>query len=96
MIRTMLISLFALTALLIDTRAAEGWVADGTQLRFLTLKESAGNRDYGIAMLDMPSRKVTPLVDPPNSAQHSSASSPVRSHARRPPVPRPLSSEPVA
>src|SRR5215216_2210532 len=61
---------------LIDTRAAEGWIAGGAQLRFLTLKESAGNRDYGIAVLDMSSRKVTPIVDLPNSAQHSSAVSP--------------------
>jgi len=61
---------------LIDTRAAEGWTPGGAQLRFLTLKESAGNRDYGIAMLDMTSRKVTPLVDLPDSAQHSSAMSP--------------------
>jgi hypothetical protein len=61
---------------LIDTRAAEGWIAGGAQLRFLTLKESAGNRDYGIAMFDMASHKVTPLVDLPDSAQHSSAVSP--------------------
>jgi dipeptidyl aminopeptidase/acylaminoacyl peptidase len=61
---------------LIDTRAAEGWMAGGAQLRFLTLKESAGNRDYGIAALDMASRQVIPIVDLPNSAQHSSAVSP--------------------
>lgn len=58
---------------LIDTRAGEGWIAGGTQLRFLTLKE---NRDYGIAVFDMSSRKVTPLIDLPHSAQHSSAVSP--------------------
>ena len=61
---------------LIDTRAAEGWIGGGAQLRFLTLKESAGNRDYGIAVLDMSSHMVTPIVDLPNSAQHSSAVSP--------------------
>ncbi|HEY7186464.1 MAG TPA: tannase/feruloyl esterase family alpha/beta hydrolase [Vicinamibacterales bacterium] len=61
---------------LIDTRAAEGWIAGGSQMRFLTLKESAGNRDYGIAVLDMSSRKVTPIIDLPNSAQHSSNVSP--------------------
>ena len=61
---------------LIDTRAAEGWLAGGTQMRFLTLNESRGNRDYGIAVLDMSSRKVMPIVDLPNSAQHSSAVSP--------------------
>lgn len=58
---------------LVDTRAAEGWIADGAQLRFITL---TGNRDYGISYLDMASRKVTPIVDHPNSAQHSSALSP--------------------
>jgi Tol biopolymer transport system component len=58
---------------LIDTRAGEGWVGGGAQLRFLTLK---GNGDYGIAFLDMASRKVTPVVDLPGSAQHSSAVSP--------------------
>src|SRR5215813_5266589 len=31
---------------LIDTRAGEGWLAGGKQMRFLTLKETAGNRDY--------------------------------------------------
>jgi len=51
---------------LIDTRAAEGWNAGGSQMRFLTLKESAGNRDYGIAVLDMSSRKVTPIIDLPD------------------------------
>jgi eukaryotic-like serine/threonine-protein kinase len=61
---------------LIDTRAAEGWNAGGSQMRFLTLKESAGNRDYGIAFLDVASRTVIPVVDLPESAQHSSAMSP--------------------
>jgi len=61
---------------LIDTRAAEGWNAGGAQMRFLTLKETAGNRDYGIAFLDMASRKVTPVIDLPDSAQHSSSMSP--------------------
>lgn len=61
---------------LIDTRAAEGWNAGGAQMRFLTLKETAGNRDYGIALLDMASRKETTLVDLPDSAQHSSSMSP--------------------
>jgi eukaryotic-like serine/threonine-protein kinase len=61
---------------LIDTRAAEGWNAGGAQMRFLTLKETAGNRDYGIAFLDMASRKVTPVIDLLDSAQHSSNMSP--------------------
>jgi Tol biopolymer transport system component len=58
---------------LIDARSAEGWNAGGAQLRFITL---TGNRDYGIALMDMKSRAITPLVDLPGSAQHSSAVSP--------------------
>jgi Tol biopolymer transport system component len=58
---------------LIDTRAGEGWTADGAKLRFLTLK---GNGDYGIALLDIATRAVTPVLDLPGSAQHSSALSP--------------------
>lgn len=58
---------------LIDTRAGEGWAAGGAQLRFLTL---TGNGDYGIALLDIASRTVTPVLDLPGSAQHSSALSP--------------------
>jgi Tol biopolymer transport system component len=58
---------------LIDTRSAEGWVAGGAQMRFLTLQ---GNRDYGISLFDMKSRAVTRLVDLPDSAQHSSSMSP--------------------
>jgi eukaryotic-like serine/threonine-protein kinase len=58
---------------LIDTRAAEGWVGGGAQMRFLTLK---GNRDYGISLFDMKTRTATHLVDWPGSAQHSSNMSP--------------------
>jgi Tol biopolymer transport system component len=58
---------------LIDTRAGEGWTADGSQLRFLTL---TGDRDYGISLLDVATRKVTPVVDLAGSAQHSSHLSP--------------------
>jgi Tol biopolymer transport system component len=58
---------------LIDTRAAEGWVGNGAQLRFLTL---TGNRDYGISLVDMATKKVTPYIDLPGSAQHSSNLSP--------------------
>ena len=61
---------------LVDARAAEGWMPGGKQLRFLTLKESGGVRDYGIALLDIASHAVTPVVDLPGSAQHSSAVSP--------------------
>jgi Tol biopolymer transport system component len=58
---------------LLDARSAEGWISGGAVLRFLTLK---GNNDYGIALFDLKSRMVTPLVDLPGSAQHSSAVSP--------------------
>jgi Tol biopolymer transport system component len=58
---------------LIDTRAAEGWVGNGAQLRFLTL---TGDRDYGISLFDMATKKVTPYIDLPGSAQHSSNLSP--------------------
>jgi Tol biopolymer transport system component len=57
----------------IDTRSAEGWSAGGSQMRFLTL---TGNGDYGISVLDMQSRAVTPVIDLPGSAQHSSNVSP--------------------
>jgi len=58
---------------LLDTRSAEGWMAGGSQMRFLTL---TGNGDYGISAFDMNTRKTTPLVDLPASAQHSSSVSP--------------------
>jgi Tol biopolymer transport system component len=58
---------------LLDTRSAEGWMAGGTQMRFLTL---TGNGDYGISAFDMATRKTTKLVDLPGSAQHSSNVSP--------------------
>ena len=58
---------------LIDTRSAEGWMAGGSQMRFLTL---TGNGDYGISVFDMTTRKTTKLIDLPGSAQHSSAVSP--------------------
>jgi Tol biopolymer transport system component len=61
---------------LLDARSAEGWMPGGTQMRFLTLKEDSGNRDYDIASFDMSSRKVTPLVAITGTAQHSSAVSP--------------------
>lgn len=61
---------------LIDARSAEGWMPGGRQLRFLTLKEQGGNRDYDISLFDISSHTVTPLVGLPGSAQHSSAVSP--------------------
>lgn len=61
---------------LLDARSAEGWMPDGRQMRFLTLKEEGGTRDYDIALFDLSSRTVTPLVGLAGSAQHSSAVSP--------------------
>jgi Tol biopolymer transport system component len=61
---------------LLDARSAEGWMPGGRQMRFLTLKEEGGNRDYDIALFDTSSRTVTPLVGLAGSAQHSSAVSP--------------------
>jgi Tol biopolymer transport system component len=58
---------------LFDTRSVEGWNGGASQIRFLTL---TGNNDYGLSLFDMASRRVTPLVDLPGSAQHSSAMSP--------------------
>jgi len=58
---------------LLDTRSAEGWIAGGSQMRFLTL---GNNGDYGISAFDMATHKTTPLIDLPGSAQHSSNVSP--------------------
>jgi Tol biopolymer transport system component len=60
---------------LIDARAAEGWNDGGATLRFLTLTP-AGKDDYGIAFMDVKTRKVTPVIDLPGTAQHSGAVSP--------------------
>jgi hypothetical protein len=48
----------------------------GTHMRFLTLKETEGNRDYGISLLDISMHTAASLIDLPGSAQHSSAVSP--------------------
>jgi Tol biopolymer transport system component len=58
---------------LIDARSAEGWNDNGAALRFLTL---TGNLDYGIAFMDVKTKTVTPVIDLPGTAQHSSAVSP--------------------
>jgi Tol biopolymer transport system component len=59
--------------LLVDGVAPEGMYAGGAkqmgQMAFLTLK---GDKDYGISMLDIETKKATKLVDLPGSAQHSS------------------------
>ena len=41
-----------------------------------TFPDADGKHDYGLSLLDMASRKVTPIIDLPGSAQHSSAMSP--------------------
>jgi Tol biopolymer transport system component len=61
---------------LLDARSAEGWMPGGKQMRFLTLKEGSRGPDYDIAVLDISSRAITPLVGAANSAEHSSAVSP--------------------
>ncbi|MFO7324149.1 MAG: hypothetical protein DIU62_000405 [Pseudomonadota bacterium] len=53
---------------LVDGAAPEGIYRDGRML-FAT---RAGERDYGIAALDLTTLKVTPVVDLPGTAQHSS------------------------
>ena len=58
---------------LVDARSAEGWIGSGAGLQFLTL---TGNRDYGISVLDLKTRKPATLIDLPGSAQHSGAVSP--------------------
>ncbi len=62
---------------LVDGRAPEGLYGGGQmqegRMTFLTLK---GDKDYGISMLDLDTKKVTTLVDVAGSAQHSSEISP--------------------
>lgn len=55
-----------------DGRAPEGWYK-GEVLAFITL---TGDRDYGISLLDISTKKVTRLIDLPGSEQHSSRISP--------------------
>jgi eukaryotic-like serine/threonine-protein kinase len=63
--------------LLVDGRAPEGLYEGGARqmglMTFLTLK---GDKDYGISMLDIETKKATRLVDLPGSAQHGSEISP--------------------
>jgi Tol biopolymer transport system component len=58
---------------LVEGRAPEGLDPAGRQLAFITL---AAPGDYGIGLLDLPTRTLRPLVDIPGSAQHSSRISP--------------------
>jgi Tol biopolymer transport system component len=53
---------------LVDGKAPEG-VYDGGLLLFLTL---TGEKDYGVALLDMNNRKTLQRFDQPGSAQYSS------------------------
>ena len=57
---------------LVDGRAPEGWYKGG----LLTFITRTGEKDYGISMLDLTTRKVTRLADQPGSAQHSARISP--------------------
>ena len=59
---------------LVDARSAEGWLNNGSHMRFLTL--TGEGRDYGISALAMKTRSADVLIDLPGSAQHSSAVSP--------------------
>jgi Tol biopolymer transport system component len=63
--------------LLTDGRAPEGLYAGGARqmglMTFLTLK---GEKDYGISLLDIETKKATKLVDIAGSAQHGSEISP--------------------
>lgn len=58
---------------LVAARAAESWLPDGSAFTYLTL---TGERDYGVALLEPATGETTPLVDVPDSEQHSSAISP--------------------
>jgi eukaryotic-like serine/threonine-protein kinase len=57
---------------LVTGRAAEGLYSGGL-LAFITL---TGNRDYGISLFDMNTRKVFRLIDYPGTEQHSGRLSP--------------------
>ena len=57
---------------LLDARSAESWANDGAELTYLTLAETPGGRDYGIAMLDIATRETRTLVDQQGSSEHSS------------------------
>jgi len=57
---------------LVDGRAPEGLYKGG----LMTFITRTGEKDYGISMLDIGTRKVTRLVDQPGSAQHSARISP--------------------
>lgn len=57
---------------LLDARSAESWANGGQALTYLTLAETPGGRDYGIAMLDIDARETHTLVDRQGSSEHSS------------------------
>jgi Tol biopolymer transport system component len=60
----------------LDARSAESWANGGEALTYLTLAETPGGRDYGIAMLDIGTRETRTLVDRQGSSEHSSNVSP--------------------
>jgi Tol biopolymer transport system component len=57
---------------LLNARSAESWANGGAAITYLTLAETPGGRDYGIAMLDIAARKTQTLVDRQGSSEHSS------------------------
>jgi Tol biopolymer transport system component len=63
--------------LLVDGHSPEGLYEGGARqmgvMTFLTLK---GEKDFGISLLDLETKKATKLVDLPGSAQHGSEISP--------------------
>lgn len=62
---------------LVDGRAPEGLYKGGTHdAGIMTFITRTGDRDYGISMMDLGTKKVTRLTDQPGSAQHSARISP--------------------
>lgn len=57
---------------LLDARSAESWADGGEAITYLTLAETPGGRDYGIAKLDIGSGETQTLVDGQGSSEHSS------------------------
>jgi dipeptidyl aminopeptidase/acylaminoacyl peptidase len=57
---------------LLDARAAESWANGGEAITYLTLAETPGGRDYGIAMLDIASGETQTIADRQGSSEHSS------------------------
>jgi Tol biopolymer transport system component len=62
--------------LLETARAPEFWSAANRFLSFITLKANANTADYDIWTYSFETKKATPLIEIPKSAQHSSRFSP--------------------